>query len=549
MVSEGFKIVALGGLGEIGMNCLVVESQDRLLVIDCGVLFSAERLGIDLIHPGFDYLVERRNDIEGVVLTHAHEDHLSGVPYLLRQVDVPIYGTPYSLGLLEAKLKDADPQPRLSTRCVRPRSPFSVGPFEVELFEMPHSIVENCGLVVAMSEGRLMHTGDFKLEGGQERGPKDVLAALKELSADGVDLLLCDATGAEEQEVSGKEEDVEAYLEGLIQGAEGRVFVGLFSSNIRRLKGVLDAAARAGRKVALSGRSVETHYRVASSLGLMPPSAVALHSLEDAADLPRKEALIVVAGTQGEARSALGRLASDNHRRLQVEPGDLVVLSSRFIPGNELAIAGVIDNLLRLGAKVAHRGNEPGVHVSGHGGAAEIRQVIDAVHPRCFMPVHGTYRHLVTAADIARSAGVAHVAIAVNGQVVRCDKAGIEERHGFVATSKIHIDSGGALAESAIQGRRLLAANGVLSVSLCLDGECRCLGLPEIQSRGVVQDEAFSWLIAALQDEIKRFLSSVSLEAREDTAALRDALRANLRRFLSKQIGREPYIIATVHRL
>lgn len=529
------------------MNCLVVESENRFLVIDCGVLFSAERLGIDLIHPGFEYLVERRDSLDGVVLTHAHEDHLSGLPFLLRQVDVPVYATPYALGLLEAKLKDHDPQPRLSARPVKPRSRFGVGPFQVELFEMPHSIVENCGLVVETSGGRLMHTGDFKLEGGPERRPQVVLNDLKTLAQGGVDLLLCDSTGAEESETAGEEDSVEKTLEQLVAQTDGRVFIAIFSSNLRRLRSVLEVAVRAGRKVALSGRSVETHYRVASSLGLLPPSGGTLISLEDAASLPRHETLIVVAGTQGEARSALGRLSTDNHRLLQVEPGDLVVLSSRFIPGNELAIAAVIDNLLRLGAKVAHRGNEPGVHVSGHGGADEIRRVISAVKPRCFMPIHGTYRHLVTAAELARRAGVPHVAVATDGQIVGCDQAGLDTRKGFVVCSRVHIDSGGALPESAIRERRLLAAHGLLCVSLCLDDACEPVGPAEIQSRGVVQEEAGHWLASQIQTEITRLLSSLSAEQRIDTAAVRDILRSSLRRYLSKLISREPYILVTVH--
>jgi ribonuclease J len=294
---------------------------------------------------------------------------------------------------------------------------------------------------------------------------------------------------------------------------------------------------------------VETHYRVASSLGILPPSSSALVSLEEASDLPRSDVLVVVAGTQGEARSALGRLANDNHRRLQVEPGDLVVLSSRFIPGNELAIAGVIDSLLRLGAKVAHRGNDPKVHVSGHGGAGEIRRIIETVRPRCFLPVHGTYRHLVSAAGIARETQVPHVAVAVNGQVVRCDSTGLLASRDFVPTSKVHIDAGGVLSESAIHGRRLLAANGVLTVSVCLDDECRALVPPDIQSRGVVPDEALPWLNSQIQEELERLLANIAIETPNDTAALRDSLRSSLRRFLSKTLGREPFILFTVHRL
>jgi ribonuclease J len=543
---NSFRIIALGGLGEIGMNCLAVEARGRLLLIDCGAMFSSEGLGIDLILPGFDFLAERRGDIEGLVLTHAHEDHVAGVPYLLREIDVPVYGGAYSLGLLAGKMADVSPTPKLIPRKLNQESRIELGPFSLETFPMPHSTVENTGLIIDTPGGRILHTGDFKLQlKGPDKG-RQVLARLKAAAGIPVDLMMADSTGSEEDEIAGEETEVAAAIDKLIQDAAGRVFVAIFSSNVKRLQLLLEIAKKHDRRVALCGRSVQTHVGVSTKIGALSIPSDLMVPQENAMETDRRRSLAVVSGTQGETRSALGKLSENAHHLLKIEKDDLVILSSRFIPGNELAIGRMIDRLSRLGARVVHRGIRSDIHVSGHASKREILQAIKTVGPRCFMPVHGTYRHLVACAALAKEAGVDHIQVASDGQIAQCDPGGLFIKNGFASVRRTYIDGGGGLDENAMKDRRILGSHGVLVVSFSKSGASGVLGSVEVIARGVTRDEAVPWLTSEVRKKVTSILGEMDPSDRANPDKCSDLIRSQLRKFLSKLISREPYVLVSV---
>jgi len=542
---EAIRIAALGGFGEIGMNCLTLEVAGRILVIDCGVMFPPrDVLGVDVIHPLFEYLVTRQADVEGLVLTHGHEDHVAGVPYLLREVDIKVFGGSYTLGLVRNRMEEFETGRRVDAHEIAPGSSVEMGPFEIECFPMPHSIIDNFGLRIDTPAGNVLHTGDFKLG---IRGPgegKPVLERLASMS-DGVDLMISDSTGAEEDEPAGEESDVAEALSELVGNASGRVFVAIFASNVKRLERIIEVARKNGRRVALCGRSVHTHARVAARIGELELPADVMIPVEEVAELPRKQVLAVVSGTQGENRSALGRLAADSHRDLHIDRGDLVVLSSRFIPGNEIAISSMIDQLLRLGARVVHRGNQPGIHVSGHGSRREIQSAIEAVGPGAFLPAHGTYRHLVASAQMARDAGVRSVAVARDGQVVRLEGGLLTVEDRSVPVRRVFVDGGSGLPDNAIRDRSLLGSRGVLFASWIADEEGLVRGEVSVIARGVMADEAFPWFEDQVRGEVRRLLGEMDATERRDVVRCREHVRAALRRFSIKALHREPFVFVS----
>ncbi len=541
------RFIPLGGFGEIGMNCLALESEGRLLLVDFGVMFPhSDTPGIDVIHPSLDYLVERRDDIAGLVLTHGHEDHVAGVPYLLRELDVPIYGAPYTLRLLEDRLREFDRAGALESRTISSGDRCRVEPFEVRPFPMPHSIIDNTGLLVDCPGGRVLHSGDFRLGlGGADRG-RDALGRLSEMAEGGVDVMVVDSTGSEEREAIGDEAQVARAIDRLVSTAPGRVFVSIFSSNVKRLEAIVQIADERGRKVALSGRSVHHHVGAASETGELTLPAETLIPAEDAMKLPRDELLVLLSGTQGEQRSALGRLAWERHRDLHVDDGDLVILSSRFIPGNEIAIFAMIDRLVRLGARVVHRGNDPEVHVSGHGSRDEIRAAIEAVSPRALLPAHGTYRHMSAAAEIARELGVPSVAVVPDGRIASFDGNRLSIERETVPVSRVHVDGGSGLPESAIRERRLLGNRGLLLVSWLAGSDGELVGDVSVVTRGVTSEEAAPWLADQVARETRRAVEAIDAEERRDPSRCGAQVRSALRRFSSKTLSREPYVLVTI---
>lgn len=540
------RIVALGGFGEIGMNCLAIEAAGRILVLDCGVMFpSPDEPGVDVIHPSFEHLVAERDKVAGVVLTHGHEDHVAGVPYLLRELDVPIWGSAYTLALVERRFKESGGG-RLVSRVLPVGGSAALGPFSIRSFPMPHSIAENKGLVVEAPGRRILHTGDFKLGMcGPDRG-RTALGALAEAGAAGVDLMICDSTGAEEAEDAGEEDVVEARLGELVRGTRGAVYVAIFSSNVKRMGSLCNVARACGRKLVLAGRSVVAHAEVAASVGLLGLDRGLLVPVEEAPSRPPGELLVLVAGTQGEERSALGRIAAAEHRHLRVAEGDLVVLSSRFIPGNELAISRMIDRLLRQGARVVHRGTDAGVHVSGHGSRREIDAAIRAVRPKAFLAAHGTFRHLLASAEIARSAGVARALAVANGEIVRLSAEGPALEGARAPVGRVLIDGEAGVPEPTMRERKLLGSCGLLHAIWNADPEGLPEGAIEVVARGVIADEALPWFASEVRAKIRGVLGELDPEVRRTPQLCREAVRSALRRFVDKGICREPYVIVTI---
>jgi ribonuclease J len=541
------RVVALGGFGEIGMNCLAIEAAGQILVLDCGVMFpSPDEPGVDIIHPSFEHLVAERDRVVGVVLTHGHEDHVAGVPYLLRELDVPIWGSAYTLALVDRRFKESGGPGRLVSRVLPVGGSAAIGPFSIRSFPMPHSIAENTGLVVEVPGCRILHTGDFKLGmRGEDRG-RAALDRLAELGAAGVDLMICDSTGAEEVEDAGEEEVVEARLAQLVGGTSGAVFVAIFSSNVKRMGSLCNVARRSGRRLVLAGRSVVAHAEVAASVGLLGLDRDLLVPVEDVPSYPRGGLLVLVAGTQGEERSALGRIATAEHRHLRVAEGDLVVLSSRFIPGNELAISRMIDRLLHRGARVVHRGTDAGVHVSGHGSRREIDAAVRAVRPRAFLAAHGTFRHLLASAEIARSAGVPRSLAVADGEIVRISASGLAIDDVRAPVGRVLIDGEAGVPELTMRERRLLGSCGLLHAIWSADPEGFAAGAIEVVARGVIAEEAHPWLASEVQGRIREILAGLDPEVRRAPQPCREAVRTALRRFLAKAIGREPYVIVTI---
>ena len=528
------------------MNCLAVETEGRVLVVDCGVLFGNDEAGIELLHPGFEYLVSRRDDIEGVVLTHGHEDHLAGVPYLLREIDVPVYGGSYALQLLKSKTAESELNLQPMSRTCAVGETLHLGPFEVTPFAMPHSIIQNTGLLVEMRAGRLLHTGDFKLDIRSADKGSRALNTLRTAAKGGIDLMLCDSTGAEESESAGAESQVLIGLERLFQETHSRIFAAVFSSNIRRIETVLTLSKKYGRKVVLCGRSVQNHFRCASAVSAVDAPTDHIISLDEAVELPRDKVTVLISGTQGEHRSALSRTAAGNHHLLNADPDDLVVLSSRFIPGNELSISRMIDRLLLQGARVIHRGIMPEVHVSGHGGREEIRRAVEAAAPRCFVPIHGTYRHLTACADIAAETGCRQIQIVGNGRILKCDSEGLTAGEIGVPSRRVFVDRGGTLSESAVKERRILGVSGVLCVSAVFDATSVSVQSVGVMSRGVVSSEAAETLHDLISAKAITLAAELDLSRPDPQETLRAGLRAGLRKFLIKQFSREPMVLVTI---
>jgi ribonuclease J len=548
-VTQAIRIVALGGLGEVGMNCLVVEAQGRLLVIDCGITFPDQEPGVDIIHPDFDYLLDRAEQVQAIVLTHGHEDHIGALPYLLRdlELDVPVYGTPYALGLVEERLREADlaQPPRLFE--TRPRSPLSLGPFDVTPFRVTHSIPDATGLIMRVAGTTIVHSGDFKIDDDPLDGEHFDEATLAEAGDQGVRLLLSDSTNVEVGGHAGGERPVGAAIEARMAQAQGRVVVCMFASNVHRLGAVLQSARKLGRRVLLLGRSLQTHARLAQAFDMLPHGTELLVPEQAAAAIPRHELLVIATGSQGEATAALRRLANSAHRSLTLEPGDEVILSSRVIPGRERLVHGTIDALERRGVRVWTRRDDPALHVSGHACRDEQRRMIELTRPRAFIPVHGSLVHLQRHADLARAAGVAETLVVENGAVVELDALGMRIA-SQVETGRVHIQHGNEITSDVLRDRTRMAEGGIVIVVVGLDDDNRLAQQPEVIARGVTDDLDLSdlGLLEEAQLGVARALKTLDAAADVETIQLTAARAA--RRVFRDALGWRPAVHTVVHR-
>ena len=542
------RIAALGGLGEVGMNCTVVECDGRIAVIDCGILFPNENLGVDLIAPDLSWLEERHAQVGGIFVTHGHEDHIGALPFLLRKVRAPVYAPRFALELLRNRCAEMGIEADL--REVKPGDARDLGdgsPLRVEFVRMTHSIPDACALALRTPQGVIFHSGDFKLDETPVVGRAFDLPRLEALGKSGVRLLLSDSTNAERPGRTLSEAAVAPGLEEVFGRAEGRVFVACFASNIGRIQQVGQAARAEGRRVALLGRAMDQNVRLARDLGYLSFAGWQGCSLEEARELPPRELCVLTTGTQGEPRSALARLARGEHPELRVDPGDTVILSSRHIPGNELAVGQVVNDLCRRGAEVVYEGG-PRLHVSGHASEDEQRRLIRLLRPERFVPVHGEYRQLSRHAAHAAAEGVAHRHLLLDGEVLELSDEGARVLPDKLPVGRVYTDrealAGEDMGALVVKDRRLLAEAGLCTVVLVVDKATGAVVRgPDTFAVGVA---GFEGAEAELRAEAARALEELSPGARADVAEVQEALRVAVRRFFRKAGGRRPTVLPVV---
>jgi ribonuclease J len=540
------RVVALGGLAEIGRNMTVFEIDGKLLVVDCGVLFpETDQPGIDLILPDFSYIRDRLDDVQAIVLTHGHEDHLGAVPYLLREKsDIPIVGSRFTLALLEAKLREHRITPY--TLQVAEGHTEQLGPFSCEFFAVNHSIPDALAVAIRTSAGLVLHTGDFKMDQLPLDGRLTDLGGFARLGQEGIDLLLSDSTNAEVPGFVTSEREIGPVLEEVMRTATRRVIVACFASHVHRVQQVLDAAELHGRHVAFVGRSMVRNMGVASDLGFLRISPGLVVDMKSVEQLPENRVVLVSTGSQGEPLSALSRMANRSHHQIRIEAEDTVVLASSLIPGNENAVYRVINGLSRWGARVVHKGVAK-VHVSGHAPAGELLYLLNATKPSNLMPVHGEWRHLRAHAELGRLSGVPaeRIVLAEDGVVVDLvdGKASIV---GAVPCGYVYVDGAeiGDVGESTLKDRRILGDEGFISVTVALDSVTgKIAGGPQIAARGFTDDPAsFDAALELIESELDRLAS----EGVGDVHQIAQSVRRVLGKWVSDTYRRRPMIIPVV---
>jgi ribonuclease J len=541
----GVRIVALGGLGEVGRNMTVLEHAGQLLVIDCGVLFPEDHHpGVDLILPDFEYIEDRLDDIQAIVLTHGHEDHIGAVPYLLRlKPDIPLVGSMLTLALVEAKLKEHRITPY--TLGVKEGGRERLGVFDCEFVAVNHSIPDALAVCVRTRGGTILHTGDFKMDQLPLDGRLTDLRAFARLGEEGVDLFLTDSTNAEVPGFTTPERDIAPAIDKVFRHAERRIIVACFSSHVHRVQQVLDAAEKAGRKVAMVGRSMVRNMGIAADLGYLHVPDGVLVDIKRLDNLPDEQVVLVCTGSQGEPMAALSRMANRDHR-IAVGPGDTVLLASSLIPGNENAVYRVINGLMRLGATVVHKGNAR-VHVSGHASAGELLYCYNIVEPRNVMPVHGEWRHLVANAELAAATGVPRDRIVVVEDGVVVDLIDGRARVvGAVPCGYTYVDGSavGEFDEALLKDRRILRDEGFISVIVVMDAATGKIAAgPEIQARGFAEDDE---IFSQVRPKIEQALADATGNGVTDSYQLEQVMRRALGSWVGGKIRRRPMIIPVV---
>ncbi len=539
------RFVALGGLGEIGRNMAVLETAGRLLVIDCGVLFPEDHHpGVDLILPDFSYLDGREGDIEAIVLTHGHEDHIGALPYVLRRFPhIPLLGSRLTLALVEAKLKEHRITPYCLT--VREGQRERLGVFDLEFVAVNHSIPDALAVMVRTAAGTVLHTGDFKMDQLPLDGRITDLRALARLGEEGVDLLLIDSTNADVPGFTDPERGISVAIDEVFRQAQRRIIVACFASHVHRVQQVLDAAEKAGRKVAMVGRSMVRNMGIAADLGYLRVPDGVLVDVRALGLLPDDNVVLVSTGSQGEPMSALSRMANRDHK-IDVGPGDTVLFASSLIPGNENAVYRVINGLMRLGATVVHRGNAK-VHVSGHAAAGELTYCFNIVRPRNVVPVHGEFRHLYANAQLAVATGIAPegVLLAEDGVVVDLQD-GRARIVGTVDCGYIYVDgsSVGGTDEALLRDRRILRDEGFITCVVVIDAATGKIAAgPELTARGVAEDEA---VFAEVVPRVEAAIVKATEGGATDEHELQQVIRRTVGSFVGGRIRRRPLIIPVV---
>ena len=549
MISK-LKIIPLGGLGEIGKNMTAFEFGGDIIVVDCGMGFPDEDMyGVDMVLPDISYLKANASRVRGIIITHGHEDHIGAVPYVLKELDVPIYTMPLTAALIELKLEEHDLlyNPQIFTKKVG--SSFRLGAFTIEFINVNHSIPDAVALAIGTPLGTVIHTGDFKIDVTPIQGSMMDLARLGQLGNEGVMALLSDSTNVEKPGYSASERKVGASFNKLFMGCDKRIIITTFASNVHRLQQIIDVAAKYGRKVAITGRSMENVLHVASVLGYVKIPENVMVDLEKVNSLPHEKTVIISTGSQGEAMSALYRMAFSEHKQIKVDAGDRVIISASAIPGNETMISRVIDELFHKGAEVIYDKNTD-LHVSGHASQEEQKMVLALTKPKYFIPVHGEYRMLVKHAELGRMMGVKpqNIVIAENGKVIEISKKGIRCEE-TVQAGAVMLDGSGTseVGSVVMRDRHRLAEDGMIVVVLPYSSDDRkLLSEPEIITRGFIYVKEAE----AMMDELKRVtLESVAACEEQrvtDWTAIKNRVKSNLSGYLYKTTRRSPMILPVI---
>lgn len=546
--ASSVTLAPLGGLGEIGMNCLLLYTEQEMLVIDCGLMFPDDYLlGIDIVIPRFDFILANKHKLKGIILTHGHEDHIGALPWLMPHVKAPVYGSRFTLALVENRLREHGLDKHVSLKEVRAGQRLAFDELAVNFFPVCHSIIDGFGLGIETPAGRIVHSGDFKIDTTPMGGHFTDLAAFRKFSEPGVQLLLSDSTNVERDGHSLSEREIMDTLREIFAKAQGRIIVTLFSSHMQRIQEIFDLAHEHGRKVAVNGRSLLTNIETATGLGFLHIPEKTYVDIDELRNLPDERVVLIVTGSQGEPLSVLARVANKEHRQLRIHPGDTVLMSSRFIPGNVRAITKVINNLYRLGAEVLYE-RVQAIHASGHAYKGELVQMLETVQPRFFVPVHGEYRHLVKHKRLAETCGVApeRAIVLENGDPLTLLPNGGIRLEEKLPVESIYVDGKGVgdVGHSVLRERQLLGGGGLVVVVLVIAEETWEILLgPDVQSKGFVFEQHYSHYL----EDAKCIILDIfeNIPPGED-AKLRERIRSSLRRFFRKVLERDPVVLPLV---
>jgi len=553
--SDELRVFPLGGLGEIGMNCLILETKKSMLVLDCGVMFSdLSHFGIEYSIPDFRYIVERAEKLVGLIVTHGHEDHTGGVPFLIKELKskgfhVPVFASQFTSLMLREKLSEFGLDPEQWVKVFEVGSSFKLPDFSVQTTSVNHSIIDASALLIDTPVGKVIHTGDFKIDSTPFLGTKMDFKPFQQAGDQGVLLLLSDSTNIEREEESKSEKDVGGALEKLFAAAEGLTVVAMFSSNVGRLAQVVALVRAQNKKLALCGRSMQSNMRLAVEHGVISPIEDIFVSMDDLHKWSREKVVVLTTGTQGEPRSALAKVAAGTHASLELQAGDRVLMSSRFIPGNEKPVGRMINALFKQGAEVLYDAVHQ-IHVSGHATKPELKKMLEWTKPKYFIPIHGEYRHLVFHSKLAQEVGMKPESVKVtsNGDVVHVTARGIEKVYSLELEPKKWVEgtSGVEVTKSTLKNRRKLGETGAVFAMLTYDpSSALILAGPEVILKGVVPEDVEARWVEKLIQFTQDYMNNLRKERKDlsDQSALEEQLRIALRGYLFRKIGKKPVVV------